>query len=175
MPVVMPEGTAQAQQAGTDKMQQASTHEAHQQPVRTKASPSQHGDSEPPIHKTVHMNGQALPSLPGAQANGPAADVSAAQGSGLSKEPHAAPQAATTRDEQLQAAALEGTAAASQTAVNAGLSLPTPRSGTERHQLSLEVWHGCMFMPLGIFALKSMQHVPTASVLWIISGDAGKE
>ena len=149
---VVPNSTAQVQQAGTDKAQGASMHaalpDAQLQPVQTEASLSQRGDSEPPIQKSVHTNSQAPPSLPGAQANG----TPAAPGSGLSKEPHAASQAATSRDQQLQAAALEGRMASSQAAVNAGLSLPTPRSGTKQHNLftgSLALVHAhCQWVPL---------------------------
>lgn len=151
---VVPDGTAQVQQAGTDKVQQASRHaallNAQLQPVPAKASLSQRGGSMPQTQNSMHLNGQAPPSLPGAEADGTAANEAAAQGSRLSKEPLAAPQAAMSSNEQLQAAALESTTASSQAAVKAGLSLPTPRSGTERHQLALEVWHGCMFRPTAL-------------------------
>lgn len=144
LPVVVPDGTAQVQQAGTVEAQHASRHaalpDAQLQSVPTKASLSQRGGCEASVQSSVHMNGQAPPSL----ANGTAASVATAQGSGVPREPHVAPLAATSRDQQLQAAALEGTSASSQAAVNAGLSLPTPRSGTERDQVLLEVQHGCM-------------------------------
>lgn len=136
MPAAAPEGTAQLQQAATDKVQQAGMQAAspdtQRQPAPTKASVSQRGASEPPNQKNL-TSGQASPILTGAQANSSAASVAVPQGSGLFKEPHSAPEAAASRDQQLQAAALEGTAASSQAAVNAGLSLPTPRSGTEQH------------------------------------------
>lgn len=139
LPGVVPDGAAQVQQAGTDKAQQASMHaalpDAQPQPVPTKATLGQIGGSEPPIRNSVRMNGQAPPCLPRAHANGTAASMAATQGPSLSKEPHAASQAAVSRDQQLQAAALGGTAASSQAAVHAGLSLPTPRSGTEQHRL----------------------------------------
>lgn len=149
LPVAGPEDTAQVQQADTDKVQQAgmqapSPRAQQCSAIPTKASLSQHGDSEPPSQKSLHISGQAPPSLTGAQANGMATSVAAPQGSGLFKEPDSAPEATASRDEQLQAAALEGTAASSQAAVNAGLSLPTPRSGTEQHHLSQQVLLACM-------------------------------
>ena len=154
LPVPGPEDTAQVQQAVTDKVQQASMQaaspDAQQQPIPTKVFLSQHNDPEPPSQKSP-TSGQAPPSLTGAQANGSAASVAAPQGSGLFKEPHSAPEAAASRDQQLQAAALEGTAASSQAAVNAGLSLPTPRSGTGQHHPPLQLWLGCMFSPNGVY------------------------
>ena len=154
LPVVGSDDTASVQQADSAKAQQAGMQapspDSQRQPISTEASLSQRGESESLSQKSLHTSGQVLPSLTGAQADGTAASVAAPQESGLFKEPHSAPEATTSRDQQLQAAALEGTAASSQAAVNAGLSLPTPRSGAEQRHLSLKVWLGCMFSPSGV-------------------------
>lgn len=125
LPGVLTSDTPEVQQASLGKVQAASMHAAAPD-AQLQPSPSakQRGYTAPP-------------SLAGAHTNGTAVTSAAALGAGLSNEPHSDATTAAFRDEQLQAAALEGTTIISEAAANAGLSLPTPRSGIAQHQLGL--------------------------------------
>lgn len=121
---------AQVQQAEFNDLQAASMPAA---PPAALLQPSpaatQPGYSAPASQAGVPRNGQGPASLSGARTNGVAVSSAAAQMAGVSTEPHLAAATAASRDHQLQAAALEGTATKSQAAISAGLSLVTPRSG----------------------------------------------